>query len=240
MAERQFLKQLRCIILNPQCNYEPFQNELIRYYNFWESSWETIFNQSGKPIDKWKLDFYKSDRISVILSGNDVVSICLHSFYSLDSQVDRQSKYLSIFPEEVITHFKIKNLNKFMTQEYLIVSPQLRNSKGGACIGELAMALAVNLSVSENMDFTIGTPILTTTAINITKKLGGTLHPFTLCRFGYQLGVATYECNKGLINEIDIHIPICASPGALWRNRIDLTVPDEANLNEIKNYNFAV
>ena len=120
------------------CSYKKTYNQI---YEFWKSTWEKTFAESGSPESYWLDHFIRQDFVVALKTEDEVIGVHLYTQYNMDSQAALDSEYFHYVSSLARSRLLKSNFKRTMSMEYLCANPEWRYNVQNVGVGLLMGAL---------------------------------------------------------------------------------------------------
>lgn len=128
-----------------------------RAFLYWRDFWNGVYRDNGSSDTINELDFLRTEMITVVTSGADVVAMHLYSVLNLEMASSPYHPYFNATGDTVfIDALREKGCRSAMPLEYLTIDEKWRKSKTGLSLSPVMIALGCRIQKELAIDAIIG------------------------------------------------------------------------------------
>lgn len=122
-------------------------------FSYWKEFWEEVFVKNGVPGHLQTDDFYRSNFISVLYQGHEVIGLGHFGIFNLESMAAQTFGYFQrSFTPSYMDFLRKRNIKSVLSFEHLTINPSWRKSKVGVPFAKILLALHTRLLKALNID----------------------------------------------------------------------------------------
>lgn len=123
-AQKVSISPLDYVVFSGHPNAEKYSPHYRPVFNFWLAQWQKVFDQLGSNTVVDPIDFWRQDKITAIVNGDEVVAINTLAHFTMDDVFIHP--YFADYTVEFFQFLKRQNIYRFQAMQYFMVNEQWR------------------------------------------------------------------------------------------------------------------
>lgn len=126
-------------------------------YRYWTGFWDKVMSDLETPERIDPYEFLRSDFVTAITSGSEIVAVHLYSALNLEQACIASHPYFKGEQEErFLLALRARDIRTVLTLEYLTVNPEWRKSKTGFSLAPVVVGLGYKIQNMLQIDSSLG------------------------------------------------------------------------------------
>ena len=151
----EITKDLRYVVLKGIPNQTTENHrDYSTLYSYWKNFWNDHFKkvESNEKLDP--LDFFRQEKITALMCGDEVIGMHLYSYYHLNCKAE-EHPYFNAYKPEFINELLSRDCYKIQAMQYFMVNPDWSPRRTGILYSAVLASLGLKHQENEGADCSI-------------------------------------------------------------------------------------